>query len=57
MAVSCFIFVSAKIGGRFNTNFPVFIEWIILESKACKRYISLSVGNKKNNGIPCIASC
>ena len=57
MAVSCFIFVSAKIGGRFYTNFPVFNEWIILESKACKRYISLSVGNKKNNGIPCIASC
>ena len=54
MAVYCFIFVSAKIGGRFNTNFPVFIEWIISESKAS---ISLSVANKKNNGIPCIASC
>ena len=56
-AVSYFIFVSRGISGRIYTNFPVFTEWIISESKASKGYISLSAGNKKNNGIPCIASC
>ena len=28
--ISCFIFLSPKIGARIYTNFPVFIEWIIL---------------------------
>ena len=29
MAMSCFIFVSPKIGGRSYTNYPVFLELII----------------------------
>ena len=28
-AISCFISVSPKFGGRIYTNFPVFLDWII----------------------------
>ena len=61
-AISCFIFVSPNSGGCIYTNFPVFTEWIIWvfylnHWNPCKGDISLSVGNKENCGIPCIASC
>ena len=37
MVISCFIFVSPKIGGRIYTNFLVFIEWIISVIKGLQK--------------------
>ena len=49
-AVSRFIFVSPKIGGRIYSNFPVFLEWNIWVIEGLQRFILLNVWNKKITG-------